>query len=75
MIDKWALYNAISEHTDMVGWSGNSILVEREVKDMVGTLPDIDAIELGKPYTSRDYIIETRQDGDAQTFIVRKRRS
>lgn len=63
MIDKLALYNAISEHTDMVGWSGNSILIEREVKDMVGTLPDIDAIELGKPYTSRDYQYNTAQKG------------
>lgn len=33
-----------------------------------------DIIVLGKQYSSRDYIIETRQEEDTQSFIVRKRR-
>lgn len=31
-------------------------------------------LELNCEYSSRDYVIETRQDGDSQTFVIRKRK-
>ena len=45
----------------------------------IGQMKDLidngDVIVLGKQYSSRDYVIETRQEEDSQNFIVRKRRS
>lgn len=44
----------------------------------IGQMKDLidngDVIVLGKQYSSRDYVIETRQEEDSQSFIVRKRR-
>ena len=44
----------------------------------IGQMKDLidngDVIVLGKQYSSKDYVIETRQEEDSQNFIVRKRR-
>lgn len=35
---------------------------------------EIRALNLGQAYNSRDYVIETRQTGDTQAFVIKRRR-
>lgn len=44
------------------------------IGQMKNLIDNGDVIVLGKSYSSKDYVIETRQEEDSQNFIVRKRR-
>lgn len=69
------LHRTISEYTDLHGWGGNSLMVERKIKEMVKAIPGTDAIIIGQEYSSGDYKIITEDHKGYQTFRIVKRRA
>lgn len=74
LIDAKLLLKRISTHTNMHGWHGGSVMVEKCIASVINDMPEVDALVLGKDYSSADYNIITETHKGYQTFRIVKRR-
>lgn len=75
LIDAKHLLQKIHSHTNMYGWGHGSLAIERKLTELIDGEDEVQALVLGKEYSSADYSIITENHNGFQTFKIVKRRS
>lgn len=74
LIDAKHLLQKIHSHTNMYGWGHGSLTIERKLTELIDGEDEVQALVLGKEYSSTDYSIITENHKGFQTFKIVKRR-
>lgn len=75
LINAKHLLQKIHSYTNMYGWGHGSLAIERKLTELIDGEDEVQALVLGKEYSSADYSIITENHKGFQTFKIVRRRS